>query len=100
MSNVNIYLASLDISLSDDDDVDDDGEEDDEDDDDDDEFSCFRRGGFCMAECVLSIVLYTCICIEKSDFYIFPIKSYFAFFPIDVTCLLPDESESRFTGTT
>ncbi len=86
---INIYLSSLDLSDS----------VEDEDEDDEDELSCFRRGGFCIVGCELFAVL-----IKIFQFiyiyFLFFIQSYFEIFADAVFLLLPDESESRLTGTT
>lgn len=92
-----IYLSSLDLSDSDDE----------EDEDDEDELSCFRRGGFCIVECELFVVLLKKIYSNfRINFLVFfslfekEIELYFEIFVDDVFLLLPDESESRLTGTT
>ena len=82
-------LSSLDLSESDED----------EDDDDDVELSCFRRGGFCTVECELLV----CLIREKiklSTIVLLNEKSYLERLVDELFLLLPDESESRLTGTT
>jgi hypothetical protein len=86
-----IYLSSLDLSDSDDD----------EDEDDDVELSCFRRGGFCIVGCeLLAVLIIFKFIYAFQGFLRFLIESYFERLVDELFLLLPDESESRLTGTT